>query len=112
MKRAKDDLARLAKDPPETANELRLRLLEARSAVAYFRAWHATSLPWRTPTRRTSRMGLLGSIPGWRGLWRDWPSKFVVEHNDRDASGRCSRLVGTTLRTSLNRAGFAGGSEP
>jgi CRISP-associated protein Cas1 len=49
MKRARDDLARLAKDPPETVNEL--RLLEARSAVAYFRAWYATSLPWRTSAR-------------------------------------------------------------
>ena len=42
MKRAKDDLVRLANDPPETVNEL--RLLEAQSAVAYFRAWYATSL--------------------------------------------------------------------
>jgi CRISP-associated protein Cas1 len=49
MKRANDDLARLAKDPPETVNEL--RLLEARSAVAYFRAWYATSLLWRTSAR-------------------------------------------------------------
>ena len=49
MNRAKDDLARLAKDPPETVNEL--RLLEARSAVAYFRAWYATSLLWRTSAR-------------------------------------------------------------
>jgi CRISPR-associated protein Cas1 len=49
MKRAKDDLARLAQDPPETVNEL--RLLEARSAVAYFRAWYATSLLWRTSAR-------------------------------------------------------------
>ena len=50
MKRAEDDLARLARDPPETVNEL--RLLEARSAVAYFRAWYATSLLWRTSDRR------------------------------------------------------------
>jgi CRISPR-associated protein Cas1 len=49
MNRAKDDLARLAKDPPETVNEL--RLLEAQSAVAYFRAWYATSLLWRTSAR-------------------------------------------------------------
>jgi CRISPR-associated protein Cas1 len=49
MKRSEDDLARLAKDPPETVNEL--RLLEARSAVAYFRAWYATSLLWRTSAR-------------------------------------------------------------
>ena len=49
MKRAEDDLARLAKNPPETVNEL--RLLEARSAVAYFRAWYATSLLWRTSAR-------------------------------------------------------------
>jgi CRISPR-associated protein Cas1 len=49
MKRAKDDLARLAKDPPETVNEL--RLLEAQSAVAYFRTWYATSLLWCTSAR-------------------------------------------------------------
>jgi CRISP-associated protein Cas1 len=49
MKRAKEDLARLANDPPETVNEL--RLLEAQSAVAYFRAWYATSLLWRTSAR-------------------------------------------------------------
>jgi CRISP-associated protein Cas1 len=49
MKRAKDDLARLANDPPETVNEL--RLLEARSAVAYFRAWYSTSLLWRASAR-------------------------------------------------------------
>jgi CRISPR-associated protein Cas1 len=49
MKRAKDNLARLAKNPPETVNEL--RLLEAQSAVAYFRAWYATSLLWRTSAR-------------------------------------------------------------
>jgi CRISPR-associated protein Cas1 len=49
MKRAKDDLARLAKDPPQTVNQL--RLLEAQSAVAYFRAWYATSLLWRTSAR-------------------------------------------------------------
>jgi CRISP-associated protein Cas1 len=49
MKRAKDDLARLANDPPQTVNEL--RLLEARSAVAYFRAWYATSLLWRSSAR-------------------------------------------------------------
>jgi CRISP-associated protein Cas1 len=49
IKRAKDDSARLANDPPETVNEL--RLLEARSAVAYFRAWYATSLLWRTSAR-------------------------------------------------------------
>src|SRR5580698_4676904 len=49
MKRAKDDLARLATTPPEGVNEL--RLLEARSAVAYFRAWYATSLLWRVSAR-------------------------------------------------------------
>jgi CRISPR-associated protein Cas1 len=49
MKRAEDDLACLTKDPPETVNEL--RLLEAQSAVAYFRAWYATSLLWRTSAR-------------------------------------------------------------
>jgi CRISPR-associated endonuclease Cas1 len=50
MKRARDDLARLANDPPQTVNEL--RLLEARSAVAYFRTWYATSLLWRASARR------------------------------------------------------------
>jgi CRISPR-associated protein Cas1 len=49
VKRATDDLARLANDPPKTVNEL--RLLEAQSAVAYFRAWYATSLLWRTSAR-------------------------------------------------------------
>ena len=33
----------------KTVNEL--RLLEARSAVAYFRAWYATSLLWRASAR-------------------------------------------------------------
>ena len=50
MKRARDDLACLVNNPSETVNEL--RLLEARSAVAYFRAWYATSLLWRTSARR------------------------------------------------------------
>jgi CRISPR-associated protein Cas1 len=49
MKRAHDDLARLANDPPRTVTEL--SLLEARSAVAYFRAWHTTSLLWRVSSR-------------------------------------------------------------
>ena len=49
MNRARDDLARLAHDPPGTVDEL--RLLEARSAVAYFRAWYATSLLWRASAR-------------------------------------------------------------
>jgi CRISPR-associated endonuclease Cas1 len=49
MKRARNDLARLANDPPQTVDEL--RLLEAHSAVAYFRAWHATSLLWRASAR-------------------------------------------------------------
>ena len=49
MKRAHDDLARLANDPPQTVDAL--RLLEAQSAVTYFRAWHATSLLWRASAR-------------------------------------------------------------
>ena len=49
IKRAKDDLARLSNDPPQTVDEL--RLLEAGSAVAYFRAWYATSLLWRASAR-------------------------------------------------------------
>jgi CRISP-associated protein Cas1 len=49
VKRARDDLARLANNPPQTVDEL--RLLEAQSAVAYFRAWHATSLLWRASAR-------------------------------------------------------------
>jgi CRISPR-associated endonuclease Cas1 len=49
MRRARDDLARLTHHPPRTVDEL--RLLEARSAVAYFRAWHATSLLWRASAR-------------------------------------------------------------
>jgi CRISPR-associated endonuclease Cas1 len=50
MKRARDDLTRLANDAPKTVTEL--SLLEARSAVAYFRAWHTTSLLWRSSSRR------------------------------------------------------------
>ena len=49
MKRANDDFARLSNDPPQTVDEL--RLLEAGSAVAYFRAWYATSLLWRASAR-------------------------------------------------------------
>jgi CRISP-associated protein Cas1 len=49
MKRAREDLTRLADDPPQTVDVL--RLLEAQSAVAYFRAWHATSLLWRASAR-------------------------------------------------------------
>ena len=49
MKRARDDLTRLAHKPAQTVDEL--RLLEARSAVAYFRAWYATSLLWRASAR-------------------------------------------------------------
>ena len=49
MKRARNDLARLTDDPPKTVTEL--SLLEARSAVAYFRAWHTTSLLWRASSR-------------------------------------------------------------
>ena len=45
MNRARDDLACLANNPPRTVDKL--RLLEARSAVAYFRAWCATGLLWR-----------------------------------------------------------------
>jgi CRISP-associated protein Cas1 len=49
MRRARDDLVRLANDPPQTVDAL--RLLEAQSAVTYFRAWHATSLLWRASAR-------------------------------------------------------------
>ena len=49
MKRARDDLIRIANDPPRTVDDL--RLLEARSAVAYFRAWYATGLLWRASSR-------------------------------------------------------------
>jgi len=49
MKRARDDLTRLANNPPQTVEEL--RLLEARSAVAYFKTWYATSLLWRASAR-------------------------------------------------------------
>lgn len=68
MKRARDDLARLANDPPQTVDAL--RMLEAHSAVAYFRAWHATSLLWRTSSRhpipdewRTVGRATLGCTP-------------------------------------------------
>ncbi len=49
MKRARDDLAKLANDPPQTVEQL--RLLEAHSAVAYFKTWYATSLLWRASAR-------------------------------------------------------------
>ncbi len=49
MKRARDDLATLTNRPPQTVDQL--RLLEAQSAVAYFRAWYATSLLWRASAR-------------------------------------------------------------
>ncbi len=49
MKRARDDLARLSNDPPQTVDTL--RMLEAHSAVAYFRTWRATSLLWRASAR-------------------------------------------------------------
>ncbi len=49
MKRARNDLATLANDPPQTVEQL--RLLEARSAVAYFKTWYATSLLWRASAR-------------------------------------------------------------
>jgi CRISP-associated protein Cas1 len=49
MQRAHADLARLTNDPPQTVDEL--RMLEAHSASAYFRAWRATSLVWRASSR-------------------------------------------------------------
>jgi CRISPR-associated endonuclease Cas1 len=49
MRRANADLARLANDPPKTVDEL--RMLEAHSASAYFRAWRATSVVWRASSR-------------------------------------------------------------
>ena len=59
MQRAQSDLARLANDPPQTVDEL--RMLEAHSASAYFRAWRATSLVWRASSRHP--------IPdGWRTI--------------------------------------------
>jgi len=71
MQRAHADLARLANDPPQTVDEL--RMLEAHSASAYFRAWRATSLVWRASSRhpipdewrtigqRSSRLQLTGN---------------------------------------------------
>ena len=59
MQRANADLNRLANDPPQTVDEL--RMLEAHSASAYFRAWRATSLVWRASARHP--------IPdGWRTI--------------------------------------------
>jgi CRISP-associated protein Cas1 len=49
IRRAREDLVRLANDPPQTVDAL--RLLEAQSALTYFRAWHATSLRWRASAR-------------------------------------------------------------
>jgi CRISP-associated protein Cas1 len=71
MQRAHADLTRLANDPPQTVDEL--RMLEAHSASAYFRAWRATSLVWRASARhpipdewrtigqRSSRLQLSGN---------------------------------------------------
>ena len=71
MQRAHADLVRLANDPPQTVDEL--RMLEAHSASAYFRAWRATSLVWRASARhpipdewrtigpRSSRLQLTGN---------------------------------------------------
>jgi CRISP-associated protein Cas1 len=59
MQRAHADLARLTNDPPQTVDEL--RMLEAHSASAYFRAWRAMSLVWRASSRHP--------IPdGWRAI--------------------------------------------
>ena len=49
MQRAHADLARLQHDPPQTVDAL--RMLEANSAAAYFRAWRASSLLWRASSR-------------------------------------------------------------
>ena len=51
IQRAHADLTRLANDPPQTVDEL--RMLEAHSASAYFRAWRATSLVWRASSRHS-----------------------------------------------------------
>ncbi len=71
VQRARDDLARLASDPPQTMEGL--RFLEAHSASAYFRAWRATPLIWRAASRhpipdqwrtmgqRSSRLQLTGN---------------------------------------------------
>jgi CRISP-associated protein Cas1 len=71
MRRADTDLVRLRNDPPRTVSEL--RILEAHSASAYFRAWRATSLlwrasarhpipdAWRTLNQRSSRLQLTGN---------------------------------------------------
>ena len=49
VQRAHADLARLQNDPPQSVDAL--RMLEANSAAAYFRAWRATSLVWRASSR-------------------------------------------------------------
>jgi CRISPR-associated protein Cas1 len=49
MERADADLSRLQRDPPHSVDAL--RMLEANSAAAYFRAWRATSLVWRASSR-------------------------------------------------------------
>jgi CRISP-associated protein Cas1 len=71
QRRATTDLAGLRNDPPRTVDEL--RILEAHSASAYFRAWRATSLLWRASARhpipdswrtlgqRSSRLQLTGN---------------------------------------------------
>ena len=47
MQRAYADLSRLELDPPKDIDAL----LEANSAAAYFRAWRATPLVWRSSAR-------------------------------------------------------------
>jgi hypothetical protein len=62
MRRANADLARLANDPPQTVDEL--RILEAHSASAYFRAWRATSVVCEHPHVVQSPMSGARSVSG------------------------------------------------
>ena len=81
MRRANADLARLANDPPQTVDEL--RILEAHSASAYFRAWRATSVVWRASSRH--------------------PTPMSGEHSARARLGSNSRAT-ATQRTRLTRS--------
>jgi CRISPR-associated protein Cas1 len=104
MKRAKDNLARLAKNPPETVNEL--RLLEAQSAVAYFRAWYATSLLWRTSARHP--------IPD---EWRTLGARFtrVYATGSRNASHPVNAILNyayAVLQSQVQIKAVADGYDP
>ena len=104
MKRAKDDLARLSDDPPQTVDEL--RLLEAGSAVSYFRAWYATSLLWRASARHP--------IPD---EWRNVGPRFtrVYASGSRNASHPVNAILNyayAVLQSQVQIKAVADGYDP